>query len=126
MTLLDIIKKFNTQENCMEFLVKIRWPTSITCPRCKNDTISKIQKRQKYQCLRCKYQFSATTQTIFHKTYIPLPKWFVAIYLICSSEVSPRQLSRDLNLPYKTAWSMYHRIRNNMKSKNFAEFCGLV
>ena len=59
---------------------------------------------------------SVTSGTIMHDTHLPLRKWFVAIYLMCDSRkgVSANQLKRQLNVAYKTAWYLCHRIREAM------------
>lgn len=106
--------------------MKTRWPEGVTCSRCGSRIISRISTRDKFECARCEYQFTAPAGTIFHKTYIPLPKWFLAIYLMNSGrEISVNQLSRDLSLPYKTAWSMAQRIRSEMKNQEFTKLAGL-
>src|SRR5262249_26331910 len=72
----------------------------------------------------CKYNFSVTANTIFHDSHLPLVKWFIAIYMICSAKksVSALQLQRELNIgSYKTAWYMAHRIRLAMQDD--PQFC---
>jgi transposase-like protein len=79
--------------------------------------------RYLYQCVDCKYNFSVTTGTVFHDSHLPLTKWFLAIYLICSSKkgVAAKQLQRQLSTSYKTAWYMAHRIRLAMQEDE--DFC---
>ena len=50
---------------------------------------------------------------MFHDTHLPLWKWFLAVYLIVASKkgISANQLKRTLNITYKTAWYLCHRIR---------------
>ena len=47
------------------------------------------------------------------RTYLPLPTWFMAIYLIATSSkgVSSKVISRHLGISYKTSWFLCHRIR---------------
>lgn len=128
MSLLEVVRRFDTQAKCLRYIERLRWPNGVRCPRCNADTISRIRTRRKFECSRCRYQFTATAGTIFHKTFIPLPKWFTAIYLMCSSKkgISANQIARDLDLPYKTAWSMCHRIRQAMANTDFERLCGIV
>ena len=48
----------------------------------------------------------------------PLSRWFLAILMIVQSKkgVSSNQLKRMLNVSYKTAWYLTHRIRKAMES----------
>ena len=52
------------------------------------------------------------------RSHIPLNKWLMAFYLLNASKkgMSAHQLHRALNLDYKTAWFMCHRIREAMRS----------
>ena len=62
-------------------------------------------------------QVYATAGTIFHKSRVPLRKWFWAIYLMATSKkgVSMRYLQNQLELgSYHTAGSMGHKIRQAM------------
>ena len=65
-----------------------------------------------------------TVGTVFHDSHLPLTKWFLAIYLICSAKkgVSSLQLQRELAIgSYRTAWYMADRIRLAMAEDE--DFC---
>ena len=61
-------------------------------------------------------QFTITVGTVFERSKVPLNKWLMAVYLMCSSKkgISSHQLHRALGVTYKTAWFMTHRIREAM------------
>jgi transposase-like protein len=74
------------------------------------------------QCVECKKQFTVTVGTIFEDSHIPLRKWLVAWYLLCSSKkgISSLQIQRMLGLgSYRTALFMMHRIRYALKHPSF-------
>jgi len=52
------------------------------------------------------------------RSHIPLNKWLMGFYLLNASKkgMSSHQLHRALNLDYKSAWFMCHRIREAMRS----------
>jgi hypothetical protein len=56
-------------------------------------------------------------------THLPLWKWFLAIYTIIESKkgVSANQLKRELDVSYKTAWYLCHRIRTAMSQLSDGE-----
>jgi transposase-like protein len=135
MKLIDVTKKFATEDNCLDYIESMRWPNGeIGCVHCgEMGRISKIQreagknKRTRiYQCLACKKQFSATSGTIFNDTHLPLTKWFMAIALICEAKkgMSAMQVQRHLGVNYRTAWHLCHRIREAMQEGG--ELSGLV
>jgi len=111
-SLVEARKEFATQEQCETHLVKMRWPDGVTCPRCGSTDVAYMETRRKWQC-RCRYQFSVTAGTVFHGTHIDLPRWMMALWLICHSPkgVSSKQIQRELGVTYKTAWYMAKRIR---------------
>src|SRR5882724_4560632 len=72
-----------------------------------------------YQCNECRKQFTVTVGTLFERSHIPLSKWLMATFLLCSSKkgVSAHQLHRMLGITYKSAWFMAHRLREAMKER---------
>jgi transposase-like protein len=126
MKLIDVYKTFATDEQCLAHLVASRWPSGVRCPICGAKEVSKITRKSKsknvraqlYQCLEksCKTQFSATSGTIFHDSHLALSKWFTAIALIVDAKKgkSALELSRNLDVNYRTAWYLSHRIREAM------------
>ncbi len=119
---------FHTEERCREYLEGLRWPEGVHCPRCSSDKISRIVKRDQFDCDSCRYQFSVRVGTIFHDSHLPLRKWFAAIYLMCEARkgVSANQLKRTLKVAYKTAWYLCHRIRAAMKDHDTEPLTGTV
>ena len=135
--MIAVQKQFPDERSCHEYLEASRWPDGVRCLKCDHDRVSKFtvagkrrvdkktaeQKqgpdRFMYQCLKCKYQFQATTGTIFTDTHLPLRLWFMATALICNAKkgLSAKQVERDLDVSYKTAWYLCHRLREAMRSE---------
>jgi transposase-like protein len=127
MDLMSLMDKFGSDEKCRIYLEQLRFPDGVSCIRCQSDKISRIIKRNQFACDACKYQFSVTAGTIFHDSHLPLNKWFAAIYLMCESRkgISANQLKRTLNVAYKTAWYLCHRIREAVKNADTALLEGI-
>lgn len=123
-------------EQCREYLEAQRWPNGVACPRCgalepyqiERKTPGKNGVTKLYKCSGCKKQFTVTVGTIFEGSHVPLNKWFAAIYLLCSSKKghSAHQIHRELDVTYKTAWFMLHRIRSAMKEQGSPFLTGVV
>ncbi len=136
MKLIDVTAKFQTEDQCLDYIEKMRWPDGeIGCVHCGEiGHISKITRESKgknqrtriYQCTACGKQFSATSGTIFNDSHLPLTKWFLAIALICEAKkgMSACQLQRHLGVNYRTAWHLAHRIREAMQEGGV--LCGVV
>ena len=128
MNLMQLMDKFGTDDKCREVLEELRWPDSVCCPRCNSEKVSHIKERQQYDCDVCRYQFSVLSGTIFHDTHLPLKKWFLAIYLTVESKkgISANQMKRVIDVSYKTAWYLCHRIRTAMTELNPRKLKGTV
>lgn len=112
-----------SEDEAREKLEKIRWPNGIYCPKCgsvkgawklksKSGTKNKIRPGV-YKCKDCRKKFTVTVGTVFEDSHIPLNKWLAAVYLMNASKkgISAHQLHRMLDITYKAAWFMAHRIR---------------
>lgn len=128
MNLMRLMEDFDTEEECRAALAELRWPEGVRCPRCQSPKVSRIVARSQFDCDSCRYQFSVTSGSIFHDSHLPLAKWFVATYLICESKkgISANQMKRTLNVSYKTAWYLCHRIRAAMKDADTSLLAGTV
>ena len=112
---------FQSHEAAREWLEKLRWPEGPICSHC--GTIGRAYALKKpgwYRCAEkeCRKDFTVTTGTVMERSHIPLNKWLMAFYLLNASKkgMSAHQLHRALNLDYKSAWFMCHRIREAMRS----------
>jgi transposase-like protein len=119
MNIIKIYKRFPTQKDCLEYLEKIRWKGTPTCPYCKSTNSTPAPKEQRHHCNNCNTSYSVTVGTIFHKTHLDLQVWFLAISLILNAKkgISARQLARDLEINKNTAWYMAMRIRKAMNER---------
>jgi transposase-like protein len=130
MNLPELIEQFGSEDKCRAYLEDLRWPDGVRCPRCGDKSVSKIEKRNQWECngTSCRYQFSVTAGTVFHDSHLPLWKWFLAIYLVGESKkgISAKQLQRTLGVSYKTAWYLGHRIRSAMEEDQPVPLRGIV
>ena len=110
---------FQTAELAREWLEKICWPEGPVCSHCGTTNYAyKTKKPGWYRCAEkeCRKDFTVTTGTVMERSHIALNKWLMGFYMMSSSGVSAHQLHRTLNLSYKSAWFMCHRIREAMRS----------
>ena len=111
---------------------KVLWPQGPVCHHCGcMGRISAIppnpEKRVRFglkRCGDCKQQFTVRMGTIFEESKLPLHIWLQAMHLMCSSKkgVSAHQLHRTLEITYKSAWVLAHRIREAMRSDDLSPF----
>jgi len=127
-TLAGAIKYFANKDVALDFLVALRWPEGIYCPRCACTEYSFLKTRRIWKCKGCQKQFSVKLGTIFEDSPIGLDKWLPAIWLLVNAKngISSYELHRALGVTQKTAWFMLHRIRLAMQTKTFAKMGGSV
>src|SRR5262245_32832044 len=118
-TLLAAIRFFADPENCRAFMVAMRWPDGVTCPRCGSKEVAYLENARVWKC-RGKHKaqkFSAKVGTIMEDSPIGLDKWLPAIWLIvnCKNGVSSYEVHRALGVTQKTAWFLLQRIRLAMQ-----------
>ncbi len=141
LNLITLAQEYSDEDKARELLERLRWPHGAICPHCKNDgnakTISKLSghaesksavRKGVYFCGACRKQFTVTVGTVFEASHIPISKWLMAWFIICSSKksVSAHQLHRMLKLTYKTAWFMAHRIRFAVSDDGATKLNGVV
>lgn len=131
---------FHDEAAAFAFVEGIIWGGEPSCPHCGvvgkvydlKGVRSKASKKNPEgvvrhglkKCAACRKQFTVRVGTIFEESHLPLHKWLQAIYLMCASKkgVSAKQLERTLEVTYKTAWFLAHRIREAMRCGDLAPF----
>ena len=111
---------YGTEDQCHAALAKWRWPDGFACPKCAGGKYSYVATRRLYQCSSCSLQTSARAGTIFHKSRTPLPKWFLAMYMMTSAknDVAALELSRHLDVKWDTAWLIKQKLMEVMRQRN--------
>lgn len=123
MTLKQIYQKLPDEQACTRLLKSIMWDNIPKCPYCGSIKSVKLTDEDRYHCNNCNTSYSVTAKTIFHKTKIPLQKWF---YIICLKEEGGLNMSlRDLGIQLNTTKDTANRIINkvnNFYSQNIKLF----
>lgn len=129
MNLVDFVQRFSNESACEEHLIQLRWKTGFQCPKCGHTEATLVHAKHRrdadmrmplFECKRCHRQTSVTAGTIFHKSKVPLNKWFLAVYLVANDKqgIAATTLARDLDVFYPTAWLMLKKIRKAMEERN--------
>ena len=114
MNIIEFGKRFQTNADCLQYLMDIKWGAGFKCCRCGSLKYWKGKQWTNLRCQDCGYEESATSGTLFHKIKFGLLKAFHICYRICVSKkgMSSCELSRELSLRQKTCWSFKRRYRN--------------
>lgn len=99
------------------YLVAARWPGGkFACPRCCASSAYVLESRMLLECKACRWQVSATSGTVMHRSHTELRKWLLAAWLVVTDKrgTSAKQLERQLGVSYETGFQMLHKLRAGM------------
>ena len=133
---------FHDEAAAFAHVESILWADGVVCPHCGTvDSFYKlegvrtkasrknpegVERHGLYKCgsKECRKQFTVRKGTIFEESHLPMTKWLQAIFLMVSSKkgFSAHQMHRVLEVQYKTAWFLCHRIREAMRAGAFDVF----
>jgi transposase-like protein len=127
---------FHNERAAFRHLEKLLWADGVVCPHCGTvDHAGRLEgvkgKNGKerlglWKCYECRKQFTVRVGTVFESAHIPLFKCLQAVHLMASSKkgISAHQLHRTLEITYKSAWFLAHRIREAMRDGKLAPMGG--
>lgn len=135
--------QFHSEPEAFKYLESVVWANGVVCPHCGvvngrvydlSGVHGKPSKKSPEGALRyglkkcgeCRQQFTAKVGTVFEHARMPLHKMLQAVHLMVSSKkgISAHQLHRILEVQYKSAWFLAHRIREAMREGDLAPFGG--
>lgn len=100
----------------------LRWTTTggaPVCPKCGCVAVYTYTARKLFKCKACESQFSVTSGTIFASRKLPLRDILAAIAIFANGAkgYAALQLSRDLDVQYKTAFVLSHKLREALAAE---------
>jgi transposase-like protein len=109
----EVKNKFLNDVDALAYFEHLRWGDKLKCAYCASEKISARQIDNRFHCSSCRRTFSVTAGTFLHGSKIPLRGWLHAFAAISnkSGKFSIRQLQRDINVSYTTAWQMYQDLK---------------
>jgi hypothetical protein len=120
---------FQDHDEARKYLEALRWAGEPVCAHC--GTVGghyATKKAGVWRCSAkgCRKDFSVTTKTVMESSHIKLHIWLQAFALMTASKkgISAHQLYRSLNVTYKSAWFLCHRIREAMRTGGLAPMGG--
>jgi transposase-like protein len=114
-----------TEDEAFKMFVALRWSENAgepVCPKCGCVTIYKYEARRIFKCKGCNAQFSATSCTIFASRKLAYRDLLGAIAVFANGAKghAALQLSRDLDVQYRTAFVLAHKIRESLAAETSA------
>ena len=115
-SVIELAEMFPDEASAVSWFESQIWPDGERCcGHCGglNNREVKTGRPMPYFCNDCRKYFSCRTGTVMAQSRISVKKWVWAIYLCVTNlkGVSSMKLHRDLGVTQKTAWFMFHRLR---------------
>ena len=115
------LARFPDDNSCLDEIINQRFSEGIFCNKCKKTTRHyKLNRNKTYACKICRTQVTPTAGTLFEKSSTPLRIWFFGLFLMTQTRgnISTKQMQRELEVTYKTAWRMKNTIQVLMEQNN--------
>lgn len=111
-----------SDEDAHKRFQEIRWADTNgepVCPRCGGLAHYTYKARKLWKCKACAHQFSVTSGTIFASRKLPVRDILLAIAIVCNGAkgISALQVGRDLDVQYRTAFVLCHKLREAMAAE---------
>ncbi len=115
-----------SDDDAREAFKCIRWAETKGepyCPKCGCFALYTYKTRHLWECKSCGYQFSVTSQTIFAGRKLAIRDYLLAIAIFVNGAkgYSALQLSRDLDVQYKTAYVLAMKLREVIAAENLKQ-----
>ena len=120
---------FHNDDAARVYLESVLWPDGPVCPHCGViNHAFKTSRPGVFCCAEkvCRKDFTVTMKTVMERSHIALHKWLQGFYLTASSKkgMSAHQIHRSLGIADRSAWFMWHRIREAMRAGGLAPMGG--
>jgi len=114
---LDFSRKFQSDEDCYQYLVEHKWADGFKCVRCSCTNYYKGRTWYYRRCKQCMYDESATANTIFHDLKMSLLQAFQMMFRVSARTkgMSTVELGKEVGVQQKTAWFFKRKIQIAMQ-----------
>jgi hypothetical protein len=110
--------RFYQDEACYKYLADIKWENGYFCKKCGSTAFYQGVKPHSRRCLKCKYDESPTSRTMFDKCKIPIHIAFHIAFRLCTKKkgMSSLELSSEFEQRPMTCWEFKWKVQQAMQS----------
>lgn len=112
----EFLEWFKAENDCIDYILKHRWPDGFKCPKCNSIKAWSTNKGLMH-CSNCGHQTSVIAGTVFQGTRKPLKLWFSVIWWVVSQKTGSSALNLKNAMDFKsyeTAWTWLQKLRRIM------------
>lgn len=121
----ELKRKFATKRQCLKYILHLKLGDEPFCPKCEKIWKRIIIDEYWFSChYRCSFKECITKYTIFFGSSTPLPKWFLAIYLMIETKnkITGAEIGRQIKVGSAAAHRIKRKILELSEEINLEEF----
>jgi transposase-like protein len=120
LTIHEFRNRFKTEEDCVNYLIDLKWGKGYNCKRCGHDQYGKGRQWFYRRCKQCCYDESVTANTMFHKCKLGLLRAFEIGFRLSVKKkgMSTCELAKEFGCQQMSAWLLKAKYQNAMKSSD--------
>lgn len=121
MNLIDFVKRFPTEQACIEHFRRIKEQNVIVCERCGGISHYWLRNKLMHECKTCKRRVSIRSGTSLTHTKLPFQYWYLTLHLMTATKkgFSALEMRRQLgHKRYEPVFRMMHKIRSAMGKRD--------
>ena len=111
-----------SEQGAQNVFARVRWPQTDgkpVCPNCGCQVCYDCRRspdQLRWRCKACRANFTVTSGTLFAWHKLPMRSYLMAIAVFCNEVKGKSMLafSRDIDVQYKTAFVLAHKLREAM------------
>ena len=115
MNLLNVTRKFRTEDEALDYLIKQRWPEGVRCAYCRSAKVSRHAEQgrgDRHQCSACQRSFTVTVGTPMHHAKADLQPWLTLVSLMLEpGHLTSVAAGKHLDLDQANAWRMMAKLK---------------
>lgn len=110
--------RFHEDEVCYKYLSDIKWENGYSCRKCLNTIYCSGVKPHSRRCIKCGYDASPTSGTMFDKCKIPIHIAFHIVFRVCTKKkgMSSLELASEFEQRQMTCWEFKWKVQQAMVS----------
>lgn len=120
LTIQEFRKRFKTEEDCINYLIDVKWGNGYKCKKCGHDQYGKGRLWFYRRCKQCCYDESVTANTMYHKCKLGLLRAFEIGFRLSVKKkgMSTCELAKEFGCQQMSAWLLKAKYQNAMKSSD--------
>ena len=114
MNFIEFVKKFPTEEACINHFRRTKEAKGIVCKKCGSSHLSWNKFHKSHDCMQCSFRNTLKGGTVMESSNLPYRYWLYAIFLMTMTKkgISAKEMQRQLgHKRYEPVWLMMHKLR---------------